>query len=63
MYPREYVYARRTYVSDDSQMIVVDSEVVPTEVYYSGKFQKMYAYQHILLEWLSGHIESLTSVD
>ncbi|VDM82860.1 unnamed protein product, partial [Strongylus vulgaris] len=32
LYPREYVYARRTWVSDDSQMIVVDSEVVPVDV-------------------------------
>ncbi|EPB66787.1 START domain protein [Ancylostoma ceylanicum] len=29
LYPREYVYTRRTWVSDDSRMIVVDSEVVP----------------------------------
>ncbi|PIO54222.1 hypothetical protein TELCIR_24420, partial [Teladorsagia circumcincta] len=30
LYPREYVYARRTWVSEDSHTIIVDSEVVPT---------------------------------
>ncbi|RCN43658.1 hypothetical protein ANCCAN_10357 [Ancylostoma caninum] len=32
LYPREYVYARRTWISDDCRMIVVDSEVVPTHL-------------------------------
>uniref|UniRef100_A0A0K0D2F2 START domain-containing protein n=1 Tax=Angiostrongylus cantonensis TaxID=6313 RepID=A0A0K0D2F2_ANGCA len=30
--PREYVYTRRTWISDDSRMLVVDSEVVPAHV-------------------------------
>ncbi|WKY10845.1 hypothetical protein Q1695_002864 [Nippostrongylus brasiliensis] len=29
LYPREYVYARRTWVSEDSRTVVVDSEVIP----------------------------------
>ncbi|CAJ0590631.1 unnamed protein product [Cylicocyclus nassatus] len=32
LHPREYVYARRTWVSDDCQLIVVDSEVIPTDI-------------------------------
>ncbi|KIH49665.1 hypothetical protein ANCDUO_20258, partial [Ancylostoma duodenale] len=32
LYPREYVYTRRTWVSDDCRMIVVDSEVVPPQL-------------------------------
>uniref|UniRef100_A0A1I7XV65 START domain-containing protein n=1 Tax=Heterorhabditis bacteriophora TaxID=37862 RepID=A0A1I7XV65_HETBA len=30
MYPREYVYARRTWVSEDNRTVVVDSEVLPS---------------------------------
>ncbi|KAK6756354.1 hypothetical protein RB195_014641 [Necator americanus] len=32
LYPREYVYARRTWVSDDCHVVVVDSEVVPSHL-------------------------------
>ncbi|KAK5966182.1 START domain-containing protein [Trichostrongylus colubriformis] len=32
LYPREYVYARRTWVSEDSHTVIVDSEVVPTHL-------------------------------
>ncbi|KAJ1348620.1 hypothetical protein KIN20_003966 [Parelaphostrongylus tenuis] len=30
--PREYVYTRRTWISDDSRMLVVDSEAIPVEL-------------------------------
>lgn len=32
MYPREYVYVRRTWVSDDEKYAVVDSEAVQPDV-------------------------------
>ncbi|VDM61046.1 unnamed protein product [Angiostrongylus costaricensis] len=32
LHPREYVYTRRTWISDDSRMLVVDSEVVPAHL-------------------------------
>ncbi|EGT55224.1 hypothetical protein CAEBREN_04654 [Caenorhabditis brenneri] len=35
MYPREYVYVRRTWVSDDEKYAVVDSESVQPEVFPS----------------------------
>uniref|UniRef100_A0A8R1E3I1 Phosphatidylcholine transfer protein n=1 Tax=Caenorhabditis japonica TaxID=281687 RepID=A0A8R1E3I1_CAEJA len=35
MYPREYVYVRRTWVSDDEKFAVVDSEAVQPEVFPS----------------------------
>ncbi|PAV77267.1 hypothetical protein WR25_22891 [Diploscapter pachys] len=35
MYPREYIYARRTWVSDDDKVVVVDSEVVQPNAYPS----------------------------
>lgn len=42
MYPREYIYARRTWVSDDDKVVVVDSEVVqPSVGHFSSKFLKL----------------------
>ncbi|CAB3397901.1 unnamed protein product [Caenorhabditis bovis] len=35
LYPREYVYVRRTWVSDDEKYAVIDSEAVPPEVFAS----------------------------
>ncbi|KJH50136.1 START domain protein [Dictyocaulus viviparus] len=33
LYPREYIYTRKTWISDDFRMLVVDSEIVPTHLF------------------------------
>ncbi|VDO70187.1 unnamed protein product [Heligmosomoides polygyrus] len=56
LYPREYIYTRRTWISVDTNTVIVDSEVIPTHVHDVARQTERSGRK---LQWLAGRMDKI----